>query len=126
MSERQFFWQLGLLSTGVCCIIGLLNFIPFFSTYQQLSWLSILLFVMISMTMYYLGRWAIEHSNKHLFTSLLYGFMGGKMLLSVILIYVYNLMAQPETKLFILPFFLVYVFYTVFESYFLIKINNMQ
>lgn len=124
MNERQFFIQLTILSIGVCLFLFLLNIIPLFAAYQQVSWLSVFLFIVISIAMYFLGKWAINHPNKNLFTNLLYLFMGGKMFLSIILIYSYNLIAEPKTKLFIIPFFVVYIFYTIFESHFLIKLNN--
>ena len=66
----------------------------------------------------------MNNDNKNTFIGLMYAYMGGKMFLSVVLIMLYYFYVEPETKLFILPFFVVYLIFTIFESYFLMKLNE--
>lgn len=125
MNERQFFIQLTIVTFSTSILIWLFSFIPLFHDYQPLSIISILLFVSISIIMYYTGRWGVQHNNKNTFITLMYAYMGGKMILSIFVIMLYYLYVEPSTNLFILPFFLVYFIYTIFESYFLMKVNEL-
>ena len=124
MSVRQFAVQLSLVTLFIGALLWLLSTFSIFHDHQHLSWLSLLLFVFISIVMYFSGRWGIRNNNKNLFFSLVYAYMGGKMLLSIMLLVLYYFYVEPNTKLFILPFFLVYLFFTIFESYFLVKLNE--
>lgn len=124
MSVREFTAQLFLVTLFVGIVLWLLSFLPIFHAHQQLSWLSLLLFFVISIVMYFTGRWGVNNENKNTFIGLMYAYMGGKMFLSIVLIMLYYFYVEPETKLFILPFFVVYFIFTIFESYFLMKLND--
>ena len=124
MSVRQFVVQLLSVTLFVGVVLWLLSFLPVFYAHQQLSWLSLLLFLMISVVMYFTGRWGVNNDNKNTFIGLMYAYMGGKMFLSVVLIMLYYFYVEPDSKLFILPFFVVYLIFTIFESYFLMKLND--
>ena len=124
MNVQQFTSQLLLVTFFVGVLLWLLSLLPVFEVHQQLSWLSLILFFLISIIMYFTGRWGINNENKNTFIGLMYAYMGGKMFLSTILIILYYYYAEPDTKLFILPFFVVYLIFTVFESYFLMKLNE--
>jgi MFS family permease len=124
MNVRQFLTQLAAVTAIIGVLLWLLTLIPVFRTYQLFSWLSTVLFIAISIGMFFSGRWATKQPNKNLFISLMYVYMGGKMLLSILLITLYYLYVEPTSKLFILPFFVVYFSYTIFESYFLMKLNK--
>ncbi|MFK7948309.1 MAG: hypothetical protein AB8G11_12030 [Saprospiraceae bacterium] len=124
MSVKQFMVQLLLVTSFVGVVLWLLSSLPIFQAHQQLSWLSLLLFFVISIVMYFTGRWGVNNDNKNTFIGLMYAYMGGKMFLSVVLIMLYYFYVEPNTKLFILPFFVVYLIFTIFESYFLMKLND--
>jgi|AntRauTorckE5430_2_1112549.scaffolds.fasta_scaffold19852_2 uncharacterized membrane protein YfcA len=126
MSVRQFASQLTIVTIFVSVVLWILSALPLFYTHQQLSWMSLILFVAISMVMFFSGRWGAAHENKGLFISLMYIYMGFKMLLSIMLIMLYYLYAEPESNLFILPFFTVYFIFTIFESYFLMKLSDAK
>lgn len=124
MNERQFFIQLTIVTFCTAILVWLFSFIPVFHDYQFLSIISIVLFVSISIIMYFTGKWGVQHNNKNTFITLMYAYMGGKMILSIFVIMLYYLYAEPTTNLFILPFFFVYFIFTIFESYFLMKVNK--
>lgn len=126
MTVRQFALQLTIVTIIVSVVLWLLSAFPIFDTHQQLSWLSLIFFVIISILMFFSGRWGIGHPNKVMFISLMYIYMGLKMLLSIMLIILYYLYVEPESNLFILPFFTVYFIFTIFESYFLMKLNEKK
>ncbi len=126
MTDKQFWQQLLMVTGGTSLLLIVLRYSPLFYAYQDLSWWSVILFVVISVVMYYAGKWGVEHANKNIFTSLLFGFVAAKMFLSVVLILIYYLLQEPTNKLFILPFFLVYVIYTVFECVYLTRLNQVK
>lgn len=126
MTDKQFWQQLLMVTGGTGLLLIVLRYSPLFYAYEDLSWWSVILFVVISVVMYYAGKWGIEHTNKNVFTNLLFGFIAAKMFLSLVLILMYYLLQEPTNKLFILPFFLIYVIYTVFECVYLTRLNQVK
>lgn len=94
--------------------------------YQDIFFLSILFFVCFSILTYRLGHSAAESSNKFAFTQVTFLFLFGKLLFSIVLLVIYKKMASPEDNLFVLPFFLVYLCYTVFETSFMMKLGRIN
>lgn len=126
MSPSTFFTQLALLSSGTAALLFLLNRLPQFQPYNTLAWGSLVAFIALSAAMYAAGQRAAQSSNKNDFTTVLMGFTAGKMFLAIIAIYGYNQLAQPATKLFIVPFFSVYFIYTAFETYFMMRLGRIK
>ena len=126
MSQRSFYLQLALISGFAAVGLFLINRLPVFHAYSDLSWISLAFFVGLSIAMFYTGHRAAFSSNKHNFTNTVLGFTIGKIFLSVIIILLYFKLAEPETKFFILPFFGVYLIFTIFESYFMTRLGKMN
>ncbi len=126
MTPRQFFQQLSLLSAVTAVALYFVNQLPAFQADAGFSWLSVLFFILLSIAMYYAGRRSALSENKHHFTNTIMGFTMGKMMLSILLILGYLKLAEPTTKLFILPFFGVYLIYTIFETYFMTRLARMS
>ena len=126
MSRQNFFKQLGALSILLALLLFLLHSFAPFTEYSNLSWLSLILFILLTIGMYFGGHKAARSENKHTFTNAVLLFTIGKMLLSIIVILGYHQWAQPESKLFIIPFFAIYVAFTIFETYFMMKLGKMK
>lgn len=126
MDQRSFFIQLGLLSLGAAILLFFLNRLPQLQAYSTLSWISLAAFVGLSILMYLAGRRAAESDNKNDFTNAVVGFTAGKMFLAILVLLGYSQLAQPPDKLFIIPFFAVYLIYTIFETYFMMKLGRMS
>ncbi|MCO6488839.1 MAG: hypothetical protein J5I98_10495 [Phaeodactylibacter sp.] len=126
MDQRSFFIQLGLLSLGAAILLFFLNRLPQLQAYSTLSWISLAAFVGLSILMYLAGRRAAESDNKNDFTNAVLGFTAGKMFLAILVLLGYSQLAQPPDKLFIIPFFAVYLIYTIFETYFMMKLGRMS
>ncbi len=124
MESRKFFIQLAILSLIVAVIVFFLNTNPLFQPHALFSWGGWLFFILLSIAMYYLGQRAVQKENKYTFTNAILGFTMAKLFISVIAIVGYFLMARPESKLFIIPFFAIYFSYTIFETYFMMKISK--
>ncbi|MBB4078720.1 hypothetical protein GGR28_001333 [Lewinella aquimaris] len=84
---------------------------------------TMLLFVLICVGLFFLGRRSAGAENKHLFSNVFMGATMVKMLLCGMLVVTYVLLGAPPNKLFIVPFFWLYIVYTGFEVYFLMKLS---
>lgn len=118
------FWLLLAGVTGVAAL-GLLAFhlllpldyaVPF-------SVLTTLLFLFITIVLYFLGRRSAGARNKMLFGNVFLGLTMFKMLLCGMLVVGFALLFAPTNKLFVLPFFWLYIVYTSYEVYFLMKLS---
>ena len=126
MGHRHFFLQLGVVTLVTAAVLLGLHQIDRFAPYGSLSVLSLLLFVGLTVVMYFLGRRAANSENKNDFTNVVMGFTMGKMFLSIAIIYGYLQVVEPTDKLFIVPFFTVYLIYTAFEIFFMMKLGRMN
>ncbi|MCI5080684.1 MAG: hypothetical protein MRY78_03275 [Saprospiraceae bacterium] len=124
MSAKSFYLQLLLVSAGTAAGLFLLNQIPKLAPYEIMSWLSLGLFIFVSIFMYNIGVSASKSDNKYTFTNTIMGFTVGKLFLAIMVILAYNMLAEPATKFFIIPFFAVYFIFTAFETYFLMKLSK--
>ncbi len=87
------------------------------------SVLTLALFLVISIAIFFLGRRSAGAENRMLFSNVFLAATMAKMFLCGMLVVGYVILAQPESKLFIVPFFWLYLVYTGFEVYFLMKLS---
>jgi len=90
--------------------------------FTDFSIYAILAFSLLSYLMFYLGNMAAKSSNKYMFNNIIIGNMILKMFLCVIIVMVYKNIYQIESRAFLLPFLVIYLAYTIFETYFLTKL----
>lgn len=126
MTKGDFFSKLGFLSLTLGLMLFGLHQFPAFQPHYLLSWVSCIFFVVFSILIYAIGYKAANHEDKHLFTSVILGFVFGKMFLSILMLVIYHKIVQPTDNLFLAPFFIVYLVYTVFETYFMIKLGKIR
>ncbi|MEM1320953.1 MAG: hypothetical protein AAGG75_11895 [Bacteroidota bacterium] len=126
MNRSRFLTQLVVGALGIAIVLFLVHLSPLFGQHQLLSWVSLAFFVSLSLIMYEVGYRAALSKNKNDFTNVVLLFMIGKMLFSVILIIGYFQLVQPDSRWFLLPFFGIYLYYTAFEAYFMMKLGKMK
>ena len=126
MSQRTFFLQLFGITFLFAVIAIICSQIPAVSAYTGIFWLSIAFFFVFSLAMFFFAKKAALSSNKHAFTNVAIGTLAGKLFLSIILLVIYKQVAAPSDKFFIIPFFIVYLFYTMFETNFMIKLGRIS
>lgn len=119
------------LLAATTALVVLLNLIlqQFFGTFVQylsVTWWSLGLFIPLSIGMYFFGEKASKSENKLLFHNLIIITIFAKMFLSVFALLIYKKIFHPETKNFTLPFFLVYFIFTIFETYFMVKLAQKK
>lgn len=124
MHRGSFFRQLGLLTLLTALFLVALHQLPALQAYLGFSWWSLAFFVMVSLITYFVGYRAIHHKSKFAFINASLGLTFFKMLLCVVFVGVYIQINNPPSRLFILPFLGIYVVYTIFETYFMMKIGK--
>ena len=124
MSQRSFYTSLVLVSLFSAIVVFLLTLLPALQSSRAFSLFSILVFIWLSIAMYRYGIISAKSEDRNAFTSVVMGFIVAKMLLCLGLIIAYIQVIQPPTRFFIYPFLIIYLIYTIFETFFMMKISK--
>lgn len=126
MQVKSFFLYLGYVTFGVILTLGLLyGLLPQTRVYGVLSAASVLLFITVCAGLFYAGRNAANSNNKLAFNNLITVSVFGKMVLSVVFLFLYREIAHPTDNWFVGIFLFCYVVYTVFEVWFMTILAKM-
>lgn len=123
MSYRNFSYQLTGVALAVWVLLLITHQIPGLGEEQDFSWMTWGAFILISILMFMLGKWAALDRNQKLFISMSIFLGGSKMLFSVVWVIVYTTLYIPKGRGFVIPFFLIYLCFTIFETYFMMKLS---
>ncbi|MEQ8703013.1 MAG: hypothetical protein RIC19_03790 [Phaeodactylibacter sp.] len=126
MTAKAFYIQLALVTLLAAAVAYGINTFPQFAAFQPVAWISLGVFVLLSMVMFYAGRKAAFSDNKHDFTNVSLGVTISKIFIAILFILGYNQLMQPESRFFIIPFFLMYLIYTIFETYIMMKLGRLN
>jgi hypothetical protein len=127
MSTNRFFYLLFLTSLGVGLLSLLLGqLFTTFRVYSNVVWWSLGIFIPLSIGMFLGGQRAAKSADKYFFSNLIMPFTFLKMFFAVAGLVVYKKIFHPETKFFLLPFFFVYFVFTIFETYFMVKLSKSK
>lgn len=126
MSHRRFFSQLLLLVllTGLALIF--VHIFQPFAPYKMLSVLSVLFFAALTTSIYFPAAKAALSNDKNAFTRLVMLFTFVKMILTAAFVIGYHQVVTPADNLFLIPFFAIYVVFTVFETVFMSKLGKVK
>ena len=116
---------LGAIVVSAVSYFGLISFFPSF-TYTDLSIIAIIMFSIISLLIFYLANKAIQSDNKYSFLNIVVMNLFIKIMLSFIVVVTYVKMTNPEDKWYLIPFTMIYLIFTIFETYFLSKAAKVQ
>lgn len=126
MTRRRFFFQLILLTIILVVAVLAAQLIPAFRESFLFSMVTIGIFFLISTGMFLFGAKTAVSSDKNAFTRVVMLCTFAKIFLALIMVVVYHRMAEPESNLFVIPFFVVYFAYTIFETMFLTKLGKIK
>ena len=126
MSSKSFFINLSVTTVFAAAFVYGVSFFPAIEPYKLLGWGSLIFFILWSVLMYIISRKAARHENKNVFTNAILGFTFAKLFISAGIVYAYFRMTEPESRLFLIPFFGVYLIYTIFETQFMMKLGKTQ
>ncbi len=90
--------------------------------FTDFSLYAITAFFMLSYLMFYLGTKAAKSQNKYTFNNIIVGNMILKMFMCVVIVLVYKNIYEIQSRAFLFPFLIIYLSYTIFETYFLTKL----
>jgi len=121
MKPIQFVTRLGLITFMSSVLIYALNFQPKILEAQYLSWTTVLIFIVFSVLIYFMANYSAKQKNKNLFSSVVLIALLFKMILCILVVGIYVKVYQPTSNFFLIPFFAIYILYTIFEVYFMTR-----
>ncbi len=124
MNTKQFITSLLIITLTVVLIVHLMSYMVLLADYANLGTMSILLFASICVVMYVFASRSAKKNQSTAFINIFMLSTLLKMLFSVILIAIYYKTQLPNSKFFIVPFFVVYAIYTIFEVWFMSKLTK--
>lgn len=113
------------IATSIALYYLLIQLFPAF-TYTDLSWIAIGMFTVIAVLIYFLANKAINSDNKYSFLNIVVMNLFIKIFLSFIVVVAYVKMTEPDNKWYLVPFTMIYLIFTIFETYFLSKAAKVK
>jgi hypothetical protein len=123
MNKNTFYFNLLGVTLSIVMLLTLLHiFFPPAQIHWQFSCMVTSLFVLISIGLFHAGQSTAKSKNKLAFNNIISLSVLGKMVLSVVLLFLYREGTKPENGWFVIIFLLVYSVYTIFEVVFMTKL----
>lgn len=120
MSPQRFFKVLAAVTAGTAALLALLHLlVPAAREHWGLSIITLLVFILLNVGLFYAGKSTNRSTNRMAFSGLISASVFGKMVLALAMLFVYREVAQPTNQWFVAVFLLAYVVYTVFEVWFM-------
>ena len=126
MTWKNFIIQLSTVSLLLAVALIFIGKSQKLGDYVDLGWITWVLLVLVNILLFVFGTKASNSENKHTFLQLVLASMGGKMLLAFFLCIVYYQLTLPLDRLFILPLFIIYFGFTIFETYMMVKLGQQK
>lgn len=92
----------------------------------MVSIMAISIFAFLSIIVYFVGEYMLNTANKQLYLGVVLGNMGFKMLMSVAIMLIVRAKLGSVSKTAFLSFLIIYVAFTVFETYFMLKQSDRK
>ena len=124
MIFSQFLRQLLILTGAVLIVVTAIHQLPGFAPHWPLSVAAIGIYTLLSVVIYQWGKMTAAAANKQLFTQASLLIVIIKMTLSVAIVVVYQRVADPQSRYYVLPFLLIYLIYTVYETWLLMRLGK--
>jgi hypothetical protein len=127
MTAQRFWVVLTIASVGTFVVNYIFQMLlPVLQKHNLVAWWSLVLFISLSIFMYFIGKKAAISSQKYLFIQIIMLFILVKMFLAIAVLLVYKKVYKPESSIFILPFFVAYIIFTIFETYFMTLLSRLK
>jgi hypothetical protein len=126
MREKHFYSLLALTTASTLIALGLIyHFAP-----QVQHWAFSLPFLVImclfTFRMYKVGYKAANDTNPYVFTRKFLAFTGMKILIALVAAGIYKLSFPEADKSFLYSFLVIYILYTVLETYIFMKLSSPE
>ena len=119
MTGGSFFYYLALVSLFSIGLITICYTILPIQKYVTLGIVGLVLFNMHSIVVFKLSQRYAQSEDLNAFTRFIMYNLMTKLFLSIIIVWIYDIIIKPEEGLFVLPFVIIYLIFTIFEAMFL-------
>lgn len=124
MQPKTFWLSLSSLTLMTFLLLGGLLYLPLLQPYFGITCVFLCFFLLLTILVYFTGRRAAHSSNPNMFTNVVMIFMFVKMFASLFLLLIYSKTQHPQTRFFLIPFFLIYLIYTIFETWVMMRLGK--
>lgn len=124
MNAFPFLVRLAVLSFLSALGLFVLHRYPPFEVQPALDWLILSLYIVLSLLFFVLAKRSAQASDPAAFSRFYLGSIFIKLFSSLLLLLFYVETQHPPGRYYVVPFLLIYTFYTIFEVYFLQKIGK--
>ncbi len=90
--------------------------------YIDLSFAGTLIFIVMSFLLFFFLNISLKSTNKQLFLSVTLANMLSKMVFAIVFLLIYRKINLPPDNKFVLPFLFIYIYFTIFETWFMVKL----
>jgi len=121
MKFRDFVKKILKLTFFLIILLSVLShsYFGFFQPYKLFTWLSMIFFMGITLVSGYYNSRSIK---KPFFFNIFFGTLAVKFFLSIAFLFVFLVYIDPDNKkMFVIPFFVIFFIYKVFETYMLLR-----
>ena len=119
MESKNFFIQLiFVVMVTIILLYACYNLLPI-KEYLALGIVGLIFFILLSILIFFLATKASKSTNLNAFTHLIMYNLMLKLFFSVIIVAFYYYLVKPAERLFIVPFVIIYLIFTIFEAMFL-------
>lgn len=108
------------------CIMTFVHTFPVFYHYKNLSFYSIAMFAVMSVFLYFFLYKSLYVKDRQIFISVTLLNMFVRMAGSVVILLVYKNKIDPPNNKFIISFLIIYVIFTIFETYFMVGLADKK
>ncbi len=122
MKPADFYKKIGLLFVSLLVLVAGLSRIHLFQDTFYFSAATILLFLIFTIGVYHLAAKAVHSPNKNLYSTVAISSIIVKLILMLAMLFTYQAIAQPTSRLFLVPFIFIYLVFTAFETSVLMKL----
>ena len=121
MADRTFYLHLTYATLlAILLIIPCYVFLPI-SDYLGLGVTGLVFFILLSLFVFRLSKKMAQSEDMNAFTRLIMYNLMIKLFMSIIIVLFYFKIVEPTERLFVLPFIIIYLIFTIFEAMFLSK-----
>ena len=125
MSIQRFMLLLAVVAGGVTALHLLLQqTVHILKPHGAIGLWYVYMYVFLSLVQFFLGQKAVQHPRKNWFNNIIIGSVFFKMLLAMVVLVTYKMVYKPTGTAYLIPFLWIYVVFTVFEVYFMLKLTQ--
>ncbi len=125
MEIRRFYIILSLVTFGACISLTLISQIAKVKV-DTFTIIGLSFFLLFSIFIYHLGFIAAKSPNKYLFNNVVMGMIFLKLIFTVALVVIYDKKIAHVTIQHVASYLICYLFYTVYEVYYMSKLARWK